>query len=195
MVRKIIIIFSLFLSFSHSQFTMLRHLSKKLQKSNSLQINSVFTSEFIRLSSCSRDSISQVSLLSQIVLDKDLENKIFKLAVEQDADIKMLVSKSLLKDQYDMLEDMQQDGIEVKVLPNKDGSLSWQEFFLKNNLPFNFNIHDDLISSSIMAAFISYHSGKNIILIGKERATLSMYDHKDFSDWQKRFDSLFIKSR
>lgn len=194
MYKKVITISLLFLSCSTLQFTMLRNLSKKLQKSSGLHINSVFTNEFIRLSSSSQYRVSELFLLSQMPLDKDLENKVFKLAVEEEADVKMVASSSLLKEQLAMLEDMQQDGIDVGI--SSDWCLILKRFCLRNKILLDSDIHNDTQApSSIMAALISYHSGRNIILIGQQRATVSMYDHKKFSNLQKQLIVSLFKTK
>lgn len=193
MHKKFIIFFSLFLFHYAQQFTMFRHVATALQRNSLLEINSAFTNEFLRLSSRSNHSILQVSLLSQIPLDTDLEDRILKLAVEDCADIRILVSKKVAEIQKDTLAEMQKEEIEVEVLPESYAYINWQERYAKNHALNGFKITNNKnIPSSMIAALILYSSGQNIMLLGKPRETFSLYDHKDYAVWQKKFDALFL---
>lgn len=183
-----------FLLHSFQQFGMLRHAATALQRTNFAGKNSVFTDEFLSVTSYFKDSISDVRLFSQVPLDRGLENKIFQLAVEDEIPVKTLLSTLCVRQQTEMIIDMELDQIAVGIVPDEYRFINWQERYAKNGALSGFKITNNKgIPSAMIAALISYHSGKNVILLGKPRETLCIHDHKDFTVWQQKFDHILSR--
>jgi len=193
MHKKFIVIFSLFLFHYVEQFAMFRHVVTALQKNSLFEVNSAFTNEFLRLSSRRNPAIFQVRLLSQVPIDKDLENRLFKLAAEEEVEIRMLVNKKVAEKQKDILEEMENESIEIEILQERYSFINWQKLYAKNHALMGFKItNNENIPSAMTAALISYHSGQNIALLGKPREAFSIYNDEHYRSWEKKFDAVFF---
>jgi hypothetical protein len=198
MQKKMMLLCFLFLCTTYKQFASLHHAGKLLQRFRSAEKNSAYFIDQIISSLAYHNNrpISEVRLFSQISLDKNLVNELFKLAVEEEVAMHILLNRSAAQLQLDTLSDMQEDGIDVAILPDAyrfiNWEISWEGFFK----PVGFKIIDDKnVKSSMIAALISYEFGSNQILICNDNGFSSLSNQQDFTDWQKKFDYVFRKSK
>lgn len=197
MQKKMMLLCSLFLCTAHQLFTSFHHAAKLLQRCSGVEKNSAFTHEFLSsFAFYTNHSIAAVRLFSQVCLDKDLEDEIFKLAAEEEVGIRILLSRSAAQAQLDGMLDMQDDGIDVAVLPDEYRFINWELIWEDAHNVSGFKITNNKdIKSSMTAALISYEFGNSQILLCNDNGFSSLSNKDYFTDWQRKFDCILHKSK
>ncbi|MBI2345275.1 hypothetical protein HYV10_04380 [Candidatus Dependentiae bacterium] len=173
------------LACSLQQFAMLR-----CGKNIFMGKNFAFTQEFLSIAAHYKDP-SRVQVFSQLPLDKGLQDKIFQLAVEEEVDVKILLSNAAALQQREILSDMKKDGVTITIFPDWYRFMFWSGRYKDDKEFCSFKFTNSKESPSAMsAALISYYQGQRILLLAKERETLSVHNGQNFFKWQQNFDSI-----
>lgn len=190
MHKKFMIVFLVLILNSLQQFGMFR------QAATILSEKLAFTPEFCSLTSrMPGRSVFEIRLFSQIPLDRNLENRIFRLITEEEADVSVMLSKDAAVVQFETVEEMQKEGIKVGIVPDEYCFINWQARYAKDKTLAGFKLSSNKNIRSLMtAALISYEPDETVMLLGKPNETLCMHNRHEFGTWQRRFDCLLAKS-
>ncbi len=185
-MKKVIIVFCFFIFSNQYQ----------LARIQLPRVTNLFNNSFLKQTSPATGLVKRVSLFSQVPLSPEVENRIFRLKLEDGVSVSVLTTNEVFEKQKKSLIEMCHEGCVLGLLPDNYATVTLPEDLDPEKAPFLIDTQYNEVKESLMVALLQYHTEfrcakQTQALLCTHDSLVNLQNYKnDFQDLQNWFDEL-----